>query len=470
MNRTSLIVLAASGVLASLPASASDADIKALREELAQLKRIYEQRIEALEKRLAEAENVSSQAKAMADRVPPQAAHQSEGKANTFNPEIGLVLQGRWKTMKEIEERSISGYWPAGHDHDEDERGLSLEHTELMFAANIDPSFRGVARFAVTGDGEVEVEEASISTLGLGQGFIVRGGRFASELGYQNPQHPHEWDFSDASLMQTVLFGEEGYRQDGLQVKWVAPTDFLLQLGAEIGRGAEFPGTDRNINGAGAQAVFAKIGSDVGTSHSWQAGLSFLNTKADDREAHFEDTDPDGPNEVEGLFSGRSRTLVADFVWKWAPNGNPKERNFKFQAEAFRRTEDGTLDCASDIGGSPCAGGAALGDLDTRQTGGYAQAVYQFMPKWRLGYRYDWLGKGDKSFDADLVHAALDADNAYFSDHRPRRDSLMLDWSNSEFSRLRLQYARDRSMEDLTDDQWTLQYIMSLGAHSAHKF
>jgi hypothetical protein len=46
----------------------------------------------------------------------------------------------------------------------------------------------------------------------------------------------------------------------------------------------------------------------------------------------------------------------------------------------------------------------------------------------------------------------------------------MVDWSPSEFSRLRLQFARDRSQPGLADNQVFLQYIMSLGAHGAHKF
>jgi hypothetical protein len=46
----------------------------------------------------------------------------------------------------------------------------------------------------------------------------------------------------------------------------------------------------------------------------------------------------------------------------------------------------------------------------------------------------------------------------------------MIDYSWSEFSRLRLQFAQDKSMQGVTDHQFTLQYIMSLGAHGAHKF
>jgi hypothetical protein len=46
----------------------------------------------------------------------------------------------------------------------------------------------------------------------------------------------------------------------------------------------------------------------------------------------------------------------------------------------------------------------------------------------------------------------------------------MVDYSLSEFSRLRLQLAADRSNPAVTDRQIYLQYIMSLGAHGAHSF
>jgi hypothetical protein len=45
----------------------------------------------------------------------------------------------------------------------------------------------------------------------------------------------------------------------------------------------------------------------------------------------------------------------------------------------------------------------------------------------------------------------------------------MVDWANSEFSRLRLQITRDEAAM-LKDNQWGLQYIHSIGAHGAHAF
>jgi hypothetical protein len=46
----------------------------------------------------------------------------------------------------------------------------------------------------------------------------------------------------------------------------------------------------------------------------------------------------------------------------------------------------------------------------------------------------------------------------------------MADWTNSEFSRIRLQYGYEESSAGQADNQAILQYIMSIGAHPAHAF
>ena len=52
----------------------------------------------------------------------------------------------------------------------------------------------------------------------------------------------------------------------------------------------------------------------------------------------------------------------------------------------------------------------------------------------------------------------------------PRKNSLMVDFSPSEFSRVRLQLARDRARDGAPDNQFFIQYQMSLGAHGAHSY
>jgi hypothetical protein len=83
------------------------------------------------------------------------------------------------------------------------------------------------------------------------------------------------------------------------------------------------------------------------------------------------------------------------------------------------------------------------------------------MPRWRIGYRHDEL---DTDNGPQFVGTVLE-DPASAS----KRDSLMLDWTHSEFSRLRLQYIYDQVLAE-SDRQFFLQYIMSIGAHRAHAF
>jgi hypothetical protein len=236
----------------------------------------------------------------------------------------------------------------------------------------------------------------------------------------------------------------------------------LVELGGEAGRGLSFPGSDNsNRNGVQMFALFGHVGGDVGVSSSWRTGVSYL--QASPRERSYQDLDSTGTL-VTNAFSGTSRLWIGDFVWKWAPQGDPTNRNFKFQAEYLWRDENGTL--AFDTEG--LLGNPVVGPYSSRQSGWYAQAVYQFMPHWRVGVRYDQLYSGNPSIALVDSGALSAADFPYLAGDNPWATTAMIDWSPSEFSRLRLQYEVDNSRPNATDRQVYLQYIMSLGAHGAH--
>jgi hypothetical protein len=97
------------------------------------------------------------------------------------------------------------------------------------------------------------------------------------------------------------------------------------------------------------------------------------------------------------------------------------------------------------------------------QQGFYLQAVYQFIPRWRVGLRYDRLS-ADNEGPSLGVSTPLNE-----TSHDPTRMTAMVDFANSEFARLRLQVALDKSQPQ-DDTQLTLQYVMSFGAHGAHQF
>jgi hypothetical protein len=440
-------------------------DLAALRQEIEAMRAAYEARLQALEQRLKAAEATAAlptappaaPSPAPAPSAPsptPPVAASAGGGANAFNPSMSLILSGLYaRTSQDPARYAITGFsLPKDAEIGLGTRGFSLAESELGFAANIDPWLRGAANIALHPDDSVSVEEAYVQTTSLGNGLSLKAGRFFSGVGYLNPQHAHTWDFVDNPLAYQAMLGTQ-YGDDGVQLTWLAPTDQYIELGAELGRGRSFPGSDTARNGAGMTALTAHTGGDIGDSHSWRAGLSVLNAKASDQELVA--TNAAGST-VTDAFTGSTRVWVADAIWKWAPNGNATRTNFKLQGEYLRSTRSGSL--VYDVGNAD-----SLGAYRSLQSGWYLQGVYQFVPRWRVGLRTERLNPGTPDYG---LNAASFANSGY----RPYKHTLMLDFSPSEFSRVRLQFAQDHAHEGLTDNQLILQYQMSLGAHGAHSY
>lgn len=355
-------------------------DIDALRVAIEELRADYDSRIADLERRLALAEQNAEQANYASQQAPAPISPDVGNAA--FNPAIGVVFQGH-----------LRGFDGAGR---EGEEGFAVGETELIINANVDDKFTAWLTAALAfedGESVLEIEEAWVETTALPAGFGARMGRFASGIGYLNEKHSHQWDFTDLPLPYQAFFGGR-HVDNGVQLRWLAPTDLYMELGGEVLQGEGDP------SGLASNSLFANVGGDVGVGNSWLAGASYLD------------------------LSDMTSLSAAHFVWKWAPHGNWKQKNFVFQTEYFERRELGT------------------------DKGWYAQAVFQPFQRWRFGARADAL--------------ELNASD-------PQRFSVMMDWSNSEFSRLRFQVARDDD-GTVTSNEWGLQYIHSIGAHGAHSF
>ena len=453
----------------------SSEEISAIRRELESMRQAYEARLRELEQRLEQAETrareqavapASLPAAQQAPTPPPQASH--DAGASAFNPALAVILQGSLNSYSQNPDDYALPGFQLGGEAGLPAEGFTLDETEIMASANVDHLFAAQTTLALHDDGhdtEIELEEAYVDPLALPVGLGGRFGRFYSDIGYLNRFHPHAWDFRDNPLAYRAFLGSQ-YGDDGVRLSWIAPTDIYLTLGAERFAGNNFPAGESQRTLGDVQSLYLKLGGDVGTSHAWQAGVSGLWVDAHDRQGGGHAHDEGDASAVS--FSGDSTLAIADFVWRWAARGNPRQRNLKLQSEFFYRDESGHVTVSE--GAVP-----GLLDYDGTQKGWYAQALYQFIPHWRLGLRYDWLSAdndlsvlelgGFVDRDALVAASGLDSDG-----HDPQRWSGMLDWSASEYSRLRLQYNRDESRPDDTDHQWTLQYLMSIGAHGAHEF
>jgi hypothetical protein len=445
--------------------AATDADLAEIRDQIRQLKESYEARIHALEQRLKDAESRPSAAGPVAPAATTPVAPATPAVASAapapasgisaFNPAISAVLQGAYTNLSQDPNKyALAGFAPSG-DIVPAPRSFSIAESELALSASVDDKFYGNLIFSLTPENTVSVEEAYGVYTAAPYGIAPKFGRFLSSIGYLNDQHQHAWDFYDAPLVYQAFLGGQ-YQNNGLQVKWVAPTELFVELGAEIGSGESFPGNSRNKNGTGNGNAYVHVGGDVDASNSWRAGLSYLQTAAQDRQYAQLDT---AGNDAQLSFTGKSKLAIADFVWKWSPNGNAQERNFKLQGEFFWRRESGDLTYDSD----GALGLTNTGGYRSDQNGFYVQGVYQFMPAWRVGVRYDWLNPGSVDYGAN---------GGYFgaTSFNPQRTAVMIDWTPSEFSRFRVQYQQAKLRPDVTDNEIFVQYILTLGAHGAHNF
>jgi hypothetical protein len=442
----------------SIPAfAASNDDLAAIRAAISKLREDYEAKIKDLEDRLQKAETEADTAKASATAaqnaaeeaqknavaqvapppppVPEPQASRAPAAANAFNPGIAAVLNGFFVAASRDPAASRIPGFALGDAALGLQRGFSIGESEVNLSANIDPFLFGWLNLSFGNDNSVSVEEAYIQSTSLGEGITLRAGRFFSGIAYLNERHAHDWSFSDASLPYRAFLNDQ-YGDDGVQARWLAPTNIFLEFGAEWFRGDAFPAGGSADKGTGTITAFAHAGDDINDSSSWLAGLSYLRTRSDKR------------GDISGdLFSGTDNIGIASLVYKWAPGGNPVVQNLVLSGEYFYGNENGVFNGIN---------------VDYHHSGWYAQAVFQFMPRWSVGLRYAELGTGG-------IGVALSGTTLDDFGHTPRAETALLEFDTSEFGRFRLQYSHDNS--DIKPlDQVLFQYTVIYGPHPAHRY
>ena len=186
------------------------------------------------------------------------AASATSASANAFNPAIALILNGLYVNHSQDPVNYQRSGFPQVGEGGPSAAGLQLGESEISFAANIDDKFYGQLTLAIESeDGETHtgIEEAYIETTALPNGISARAGRFYSNIGYLNSHHTHTDYFSDRPLAYQAFLGNQ-YGDDGVQLRWVAPTDIYLEFGGEAFRGENAPAGGAAHNGVGTKTFF----------------------------------------------------------------------------------------------------------------------------------------------------------------------------------------------------------------------
>lgn len=375
-----------------------------------------------------------------------------------------------------------------GHDHGHGiEDGFQLREVELTLTGTVDPYFDAMVMLGFSDHG-VEVEEAFISSRQLPGGLQLKAGKFFSDVGYINKQHPHDWLFVDAPWMRDYLFGDHGLNEVGLQLSWLPPTETYFRLGAEVFQGesegvANYQGPGRHemvtlMPGAGGApervrwrasdglsekdgprlfTVFGKLGPDIGLSHALQLGAFGGYSRA------FQLTEAHSSGRLE-TWDGDAWFAGVDAVYKYDGRGMHGHRNLVLQAEYMVRHL--SLDYRSqEFADASSFVTTHANRQNWQQDGLYVQGVYGIAPRWNVGVRVDALGLINDGYEGRGTPEDFGTSYRYTG---------QVSFAPTEFSRLRLQssYLKHAGDDHDHDDAWmvALQYNISLGVHGAHAF
>ena len=470
--------------------------------------------------------------------LPPQSDHDPDhdhdheqdgdpgtgGASRFFDPRLSIILDGNFYQDGIGGEGSVlvgEAYQPfqgLSHDHAADaalasdahahgtaRNGFNFRSAELVFDTTLGPYLETRAYLMVDGTGETDLEELWLQTRGLPFGLRLKGGRFLSDFGYVNRQHPHEWDFVDQNLPYLNLLGPHGLQDQGVQLTWQPelPSHSVvghLRLGAELAQGNQevFGATlDRaeqqaqalndTVNGPRLWTAFAKVGPDLGEHDSLQFGLSYAHNRQHQavvpysvpasqapvvEEHHHEESpletdaaavviphhatteEATVPVQTIGL-EGSAGLWGLDLVYRHAGQGAEGQGDFKFQAEYLRSIKDLSIRASPDP--------VLLGQNVTLTTDGlYAQALFGFAPRWTAGLRYDVLGLTNQAQGGGM--------GASFGSSE--RWTIDVAWRPWKYSTLRAQYAWNDILiapgERERFDAFYLQLLLEFGTHGGH--
>ena len=340
----------------------------------------------------------------------------------SLNPNLALILDA---TVSYFSAEPLQ----AGA-HDPNHTGFTLQQLEMHLDANVDPFFRLDANI-VFSPSEVELEEAYATSLDLPVGLQLRVGRFLTRFGRSNNTHPHTWHFVDQPLVNGKLFGGEGSRGTGLEVSWLTPLPWYVELvasateaaGAETAR-SFYGEDDRGVSGLEDLLYTLALKQFFPLDDDWSL-LWGLSTQL-------------GPNPTGD--GARSTLLGSDLHLRYRPLHHAGRTSVELTVEGMLRRREIPGDTLQDWGM-------------------FAELVWQIDAEWEVGARHDFV--------SGVANDPLDPDE----DGPRNRTTLEVAFYPSHFARVRLQGAHDRpSWRDEPIWATSLALEVLIGAHGAHSY
>jgi hypothetical protein len=376
-----------------------------------------------------------------------------------------------------------------GGEHDPRKRGFTVQNVELSMMGAVDPYFNAEAHIVyntdpISGDSNVELEEAFFTSQKLPLGLQLKGGYFLTEFGIINATHPHQWDWEDTPIINTRLFGPDGMRQAGFRLGWLTPLPWF----SEIYFGMQNPNGETMASFFANQEFFEEqpIGGRpfVPQDVSSLSDLVYLGRWTNSWDLSDEVTMKLGFSSAYGPNAtgtdGHTWIYGTDLKLKWRPVKNFQGWPFlllqsevmgrNYRADSyFNPGPDGIPGTADDI---------RLPKETLIDWGFYSQLLWGFWKNWAVGIRYEYVSGSGNDVNVNFQTGTVTPVSRNLDPYRNNRYRIspLLVWQLTEFTRFRLQFNYDHNKDLLPGfnhrsyySGWLGAEIM-LGAHAAHKY
>ena len=404
-------------------------DITRLRQDFEALQKQYNDRLSALEAKLAASEGTASPnpatPAAAAQGQPAQTAQVPTGAEGAGGPSGSLPVYGGASASSKIFNPDIAVIGDflaaAGHNPVNPGRAFEMHESEASFQAVVDPYARADF-FLSFGEEGVDLEEGFITFPTLPGGLLAKVGKMRAAFGKVNTLHNHVMPWTDRPLVTNNLVnGEDGINDAGVSVARLIPNPwFFMEATGQV-----FRGDSGNLFASSTRSDLSYIGHvrgyhDITEGTNIDVGGSYAYGHND---AGFT---ADGSSLVTQLYG-------MDVTLRWRPLRRAIYRSFVGRSELIWSRRDEPLG-------------------EQQAFGYYVSGDYQLARRWSTGARFD---RSARATDASLYDTS---------------GSLLLTYVPSEFSQLRGQYRRIHFGDEATANELLFQLQFSIGAHGAHPF
>lgn len=370
--------------------------------------------------------------------------------------------------------RAYTGNWTdstGGKSARNGNLNMQFQELELVVAGYLNPYARGWITVSTPGDG-FEIEEAYAAIFkGLPFKSEFKAGQWLVDFGKLNSSHTHAYSFIDRPIMQKVLLGGDGWKDQGINWNLVLPTPFYSKLSLNALKGKIFePETpaDNPRDGRFTQApVFSgrlNLFTPIGQKGNLDIGLSGMFGRYKGRGANGSGDNTEG---YRNLYT-KMAALDAKYKIKWNDY-----TNMTLQGEAILNHRD-----------------IFTGHFETRSNwGAFAFADLHFRKRYNVGVALDRApgiyDNTEGDYEQNIPGARNNTATAAFDDNNSTHAvtlfggfSLLEETTLFRLAARWIGYAINdpsrlidsSSMSKKGEFTLIAQMIFSLGPHKAHEF